>query len=100
MSTPDFLLLLAVMALVSFVCRAAGFMAMRFIPMTPRFEAALRATPVSVMAGIVAIAAMRGGLVEWLAIALVIGLMKLTGRDIVSAFAGIGAVALMRAAGM
>ncbi len=39
----------------------AGFVAMRFVTITPRIEAALRATPLSVMAGIVAVAAMRGG---------------------------------------
>lgn len=100
MGTGDFALLLGAMAAAAYACRALGFLAMRFIPMTPRFEAALRATPISVMAGIVAIAAVRGGPPEWLAIGVVVAAMRLTGNDIVSAFAGIAAIALLRAAGM
>lgn len=97
--TDHFILLLLAMAAAAYGCRALGFFAMRYVPLTPRFEAALKATPISVMAGIVAISAVRGGPVEWVATALVLGLMKLTGSDLVAAFAGIIAIALMRAAG-
>lgn len=99
MATRDFIILLLAMAGAAYACRSLGFLAMRFVPMTPRFEAALKATPISVMAGIVSITALRGGPAEWGATALVIVLMKLTGRDILSAFAGIFAIALLRAAG-
>ena len=95
----QFAVLLLAMALAAYGCRSLGFLAMRYVPMTPRFEAALKATPVSVMAGIVAITAVRGGPAEWGATALVIVLMKLTGKDLIAAFCGIIAIALMRAAG-
>lgn len=95
----DFALLLVAMAAAAYACRATGFLMMRYVPMTPRFEAALKATPIAVMAGIVAIAALRGGPPEWIAAGLVIALMKFTGNDIVAAFAGVVAIALMRAAG-
>ncbi len=95
----EFVLLLLAMAMAAYGCRALGFLAMRYVPMTPRFEAALKATPLSVMAGIVAISALRGGPAEWAATALVIVLMKLTGNDLIAAFCGIIAIALMRAAG-
>lgn len=95
----DFAFLLLAMAGAAYACRALGFLAMRFVPMTPRFEAALKATPISVMAGITAITAARGGPAEWGATALVIALMKLTGNDLVAAFGGIAAIALLRWAG-
>ncbi len=99
MTGDTFAVLLLAMAVVAFGCRAAGFMAMRYVPMTSRLEAALRATPIAVMAGIVAISAMRGGIAEWSATAIVLVVMRLTGNDVVAAFAGVGALALMRAAG-
>ena len=99
MPSSDFLILLVAMAAAAYFCRAIGFLAMRYVPMTPRFEAALKATPISVMAGIVAIAAMRGGPPEWCATAAVLLVMKVSGNDIVAAFTGIGVIALMRAYG-
>ena len=96
----EFLLLLAAMAAAAFFCRAIGFLAMRFVPMTPRYEAALKATPISVMAGIVAIAAFRGGPPEWAATIVVLVLMKLTRQDVAAAFAGIIVLALMRTYGL
>lgn len=95
----DFSLLLFAMAIAAYACRALGFFAMRYVPMTGRVEAALKATPVSVMAGITALAAYNGGPPEWTAIGVVIGLMRLTGNDIIAAFGGIVAIALMRAVG-
>ena len=100
MTNVEFSILLMAMALASYGCRVAGFLAMRFVTITPRIEAALRATPLSVMAGIVAVAAMRGGPAEWIASASVVILMKLTGQDVLSALAGVAIVALMRWAGL
>ncbi|OYU48587.1 MAG: branched-chain amino acid ABC transporter [Rhizobiales bacterium PAR1] len=99
MSNADFLILLAAMAAATYFCRAIGFLAMRYVPMTPRFEAALKATPISVMTAIVAIAAMRGGPPEWCATAAVLFMMKVSGNDIIAAFTGVGVIALMRAYG-
>ena len=100
MTNVEFSILLIAMALASYGCRVAGFVAMRFVTITPRIEAALRATPLSVMAGIVAVAAMRGGPAEWIASASVLVLMKLTGQDVLSALAGVVVIALVRWAGL
>lgn len=99
MNNPDFLILLIAMAIAAYGCRVAGFFAMRFVPITPRLEAALRATPLAVMAGIVAVAALRGGPAEWVASAAVLLLARLTGHDVLSALAGVVVIALVRWAG-
>lgn len=100
MSTADFAVLLVAMGLASFSCRAAGFFAMRYVALTPRLEAALRATPIAVMTGIVMIALMRGGPAEWAGCLTAILAMRLSGRDILGAFAGVAVVAALRAAGV
>lgn len=99
MAWGEFSILLAGMALVAYACRALGFLAMRYVPMTGRVEAALKATPISVMCGICAIAAWNGGPPEWAGGAAVLGMMRALRNDILAAFAGILAVALVRAAG-
>ncbi len=99
MSGDSYFLMVLAMAGAAFFCRAIGFLAMRYVPITPRLEAALKATPVSVMAGIVAIAVVRGGPPEWLATAIVLVLVRVTGNEILAAFGGIIAIALMRAVG-
>ncbi|MBN8940245.1 MAG: AzlD domain-containing protein [Rhizobiales bacterium] len=95
---PAFLPLLLAMALASFACRASGFWLMRFIPVTPRLEAALKATPVAVMAGIVVPVAMRGQPGELVALGMVGLAMRLTGNDLVAALAGVATLAAWRAA--
>lgn len=95
---PAFLPLLLVMALASFACRAAGFWLMRFIPVTSRLEAALKATPVAVMAGIVVPTAMRGRPSELVALGVIGIVMRLTGNDLVAALAGVATVAAWRVA--
>jgi uncharacterized membrane protein len=95
--TPEFLPLLAAMAAASFACRAGGFWLMRFVPVTPRLEAALKATPLAVMVGIVAPVAARGHLPELAALAAVFVAMRLTGNDLLAALAGVTVVALLRA---
>jgi uncharacterized membrane protein len=59
-------------------------------------EAALRAIPLGVMIGIVMPTVLRGGLAEWLGLAVVFLVMKWTGKDVVAALAGALAVALCR----
>lgn len=92
--------MLAVMTAAALICRMAGYMAMRFQPDSPRLDAALKATPLAVMAGITAQALAAGGLVEALALAAVVGLSLWTRRDVSAAIAGVGLVALLRAVGL
>lgn len=93
---PEFWLFLAVVATVAYACRAGGFFLMRYVPRTARLDVALRATPLAVMIGITAPAALRGGIAEWVAMAVAITLARLTGRDITAALIGVAAVAVMR----
>ncbi len=95
---PDepFLVLLAAMAAAAFACRALGYFSMRFVPLTPRVQAALKATPVSVMSAIIAMAAVKGGPVEWTALVVTVLAMRLLHSDVLAAFIGIGIVAVGR----
>ncbi|KAF0230400.1 MAG: hypothetical protein FD175_1722 [Beijerinckiaceae bacterium] len=99
MNNGDFLILLAAMAVSSYFCRSFGFFAMRFVQITPRLEAALRATPLAVMSAIVAISVVRGGPPEWIASAAVVAIMHMTKSDIIAALGGVAVIALLRTAG-
>jgi uncharacterized membrane protein len=94
--TDSFPILLLVMAAAAFFCRAAGFTLMRFVPVSARVEAALRATPLAVMAAIAALALQAGGLAEALALAAVVGLTLLIGSDVAAALLGVVVVAGLR----
>jgi uncharacterized membrane protein len=93
---PEFWLFLAVLAAASLFCRFGGFWLMRYVMTTPRLEAALKATPLAVMAGIVTPAAMVGSWPEWLALAATAAAMRLTGSDLGAALVGVAAVAVFR----
>ncbi|MES2633884.1 MAG: AzlD domain-containing protein [Pseudomonadota bacterium] len=91
-----FYLAVAAMAVASFATRAAGFVLMGYIPITPRVEAALRAMPLGVMIGIVTPAVAAGKLPELIALAAVGVSMKLFRHDLVAAMAGAATVAICR----
>ena len=78
----------------------AGFTLMRFVPVSARVEAALRATPLAVMAAITALAVQSGGLAEGLALASVVGLTLLLRNDVAAALLGVVVVAGLRWAGL
>jgi uncharacterized membrane protein len=94
---PEFLLFAAILGVASLVCRLGGFWIMRFVDITPRLEAALRATPLAVMVGLVTPAALRGGIVELTALVITGLAMKATRSDLLSAVIGVAVVALGRA---
>jgi len=94
----DFLAMLPALTLAAFACRAGGFWLMRFVAVTPRVEAALRAAPLAVMVGVVGPAALHGGVPELLGLATVGAVMLWRGNDVVAMLAGVAAVALARAA--
>ncbi len=93
---PSFWILLLVMAAAALFCRWAGFVAMRFMPASPRIEAALRATPISVMAAIAAIAVAQGGITDALALTAAVGLTFLLGNDVAAALIAVALAAGMR----
>jgi uncharacterized membrane protein len=96
----NFPLLLLAMASAALICRMGGYVLMGLIPMTPRIEAALRATPLAVLAAITVLALEQGGLAEALALAAVAGLTLVLGNDVAAALLGVAVVALLRWAGM
>lgn len=91
-----FLLALAGMAAASFACRVAGFLLMGYVRITPRVEAAMRATPLAVMVGIATPAAASGRVPEMTALAVVALTVKVTGSDVTAALAGAATVAVCR----
>lgn len=94
--TDSFPVILLVMAAAAFLCRVAGFTLMRFVPVSARVEAALRATPLAVMAAITALALQAGGLAEALALAAAVALTRLVGSDVAAALMGVAVVAALR----
>jgi uncharacterized membrane protein len=98
---PDGDIALAVLALAvaSYACRAGGFLLMRFVPITPRIEAALRAVPLAVMVGIVTPSAASGHVPELTALVAVAIVMKRSGNELLAALAGLAVVAGGRWAG-
>lgn len=92
----ELLPLLLAVTLASFACRAGGFWLMRFVNVTPRVQAALKAAPLAVMVGIIVPAAVRGGTAEWLGLAIATIVMRLTRRDLVAALSGVATVAVCR----
>lgn len=96
----DFLIAVAALAVVSFVCRAGGFMLMRLVRITPRVESALKAVPLAVMIGIVMPAATAGRVPELAALVAVGFVMKFKGNDLLAALAGLVVVAAGRWLGL
>jgi uncharacterized membrane protein len=92
----ELLPLLLAVTLASFACRAGGFWLMRYVNVTPRVQAALKAAPLAVMVGIIVPAAVRGGTAEWLGLAITAIVMRLTRRDLVAALSGVATVAICR----
>jgi len=95
-----FIPLLLTMAAASFLCRTSGFWLMRFVPVTPRVQAALNATPLAVMVGIVAPAAARGNLPELAGLSAVFIVMRVKGDDVLAAIAGVAVLAGLRVVGL
>lgn len=93
---PDVAAAIAAMFLASYLCRLGGFFLMRYVRITPRVEAWLRAIPVALMGAVLAPVAVRGGPPEWAGLAVALGVMRLTGNDFLSAILAIFVVAALR----
>lgn len=96
----DFLIALAAMGLAAFACRAGGFLLMRYVPVTPRIEAALKAIPLAVMIGIATPVLARFHPPEIIALAVIAAVMRVTRNDLVAALTGVAVVALGRVLGL
>ncbi len=95
-STADTALLFLVLGLATYACRAAGYWLMGMVKATPRVEAALKAAPLAVMIGIVAPAALRGGIAEAAGLAATAAVMLWRRSDLEAGLAGMVVVAVLR----
>lgn len=93
----DVFLAIALLGVASYACRIGGFFLMRYVTVTPRVEAWLRAMPIALVGAIVGPVAVNGGLAEWVGLAGAVGLMRLTGNEFLSAIGAVALVALTRA---
>lgn len=100
MADLDFPVTVVALAVASFFCRAGGFMAMRYVRITPRLQAALKAVPLAVMIGIVMPAASAGRIPELAALVAVGFAMRWRGNELLAAVAGLAVVAGGRWAGL
>jgi uncharacterized membrane protein len=94
---PATFVIILVMALSAALCRLSGYGFMRFVPLTPRVEAGLKAIPLAVMIGIIAPPVLRGGLPEVVGLVATVVAARLRANDLITLLAGMGTVAALRA---
>jgi uncharacterized membrane protein len=90
---------IGVMALVTYLCRIAGYMAMRHVPRTPAVTRALNVLPGCIIIAAIAPIAWRGGPVAMLALVAAVGVMTFLRSELAALVAGLGLVAALRAFG-
>jgi uncharacterized membrane protein len=93
---PDVVTAIAVLGLVSYLCRAGGYFLMGYVRVTPRVEAWLNAIPMAIMGAILGPIAVNGGPPEWAGLAAAVGLKQITGSDFISILGAVAAVAALR----
>ncbi len=93
---PEALAAILLMGLASYACRAGGFFLMRYVTVTPRVEAWLKAIPVALIGAILGPIAANGGPPEWLGLATAVLVMKFIGNDFVSVIASVAVVSATR----
>lgn len=96
-STAEMVLLFLCLGLTTYACRAAGYWVMGWVKPTARVEAALRAAPLAVMIGIVAPAALRGGIAEMAGLIAAAAFMFWRRSDLTATLVGLAVVAILRA---
>jgi uncharacterized membrane protein len=95
---PDILIAIGLIGVVSLICRFGGFFLMRYVAITPRVEAWLRAMPVALVGAVVGPVAVKGGPPEWLGLAVAALLMRWLGNEFLGCAGGIATVAVARLA--
>jgi uncharacterized membrane protein len=93
----DVVLAIFVVGLVSYACRAGGFLLMRYVRPTPRVEAWLGSIPIAIVGAVLGPIAANGGPPEWAGLAVAALVMRATRSDFASIVAALAAVALSRA---
>lgn len=93
---PEALLAIALMAIVTYACRAGGYWMMGRVRMSPRIEAGLTYLPGAVLISLVAPAMAREGIPGVCAVAVTAVLMRWSNNLLVSMVGGIFTVWLVR----
>ncbi len=93
---PSALLAIALMALVTYACRAGGYWMMGRVTMSPRVETGLTCLPGAVLVSLVAPAMAEEGIAGVCAVAVTAIAMRRTDNLLVAMVAGIGTVWLAR----
>ncbi|MBZ9937726.1 AzlD domain-containing protein [Mesorhizobium sp. BR1-1-16] len=96
-TTSGLVIIIFAMTVAAYLTRVSGFFLMRFVAVTPRVETWLKALPLAIMGSILAPIAAHGGPAEYAGFAATIAVFLWRRNDILAAFAGMAAVALMRA---
>jgi uncharacterized membrane protein len=96
-TTAGFAMIVAIMAIAAYLMRIVGFFLMRFVALTPRVEAWLKALPLAIMGAILGPIAVHGGWPEYAGFAATIAVYFWRRNDILAALAGMAAVAAARA---
>ncbi|WEK49867.1 MAG: AzlD domain-containing protein [Candidatus Kaistia colombiensis] len=96
-TTSGFVIIVSAMAVAAYLTRIAGFFLMRFVVVTPRVEAWLKALPLAIMGSILGPIAAHGGPAEYAAFAATAAVYLWRRSDILAAFAGMAVVAASRA---
>lgn len=94
-----FYLAIAAIALATYLCRAAGYVVMSRVSVTPALERALQALPGSIVIAIVLPAAMRSGPAAIAGVLAGLVAMQVSRSEIVALLAGLIVVSTVRAAG-
>jgi uncharacterized membrane protein len=97
---PMVLLAILVMAAMNFLMRAAGFWVMAHVPLTRRKQRMLEALPGAIVAATVLPIVVRSGPAAGMAVAAAAGVMVVSGNGFLAVAVGVGAAALLRAAGI
>jgi len=95
---PDVLQAILLLGFASLACRLSGFFVMRYVAITPRVDAWLRAIPISLIGAILGPVAINGGPPEWLGLITAIGVMYYLENEFVGAIGACAVVALTRMA--
>ncbi|MGH8196353.1 MAG: AzlD family protein [Woeseiaceae bacterium] len=85
------------MAVVTYLSRVGGLWAMRYVPMTPRVEAGLKALSGSILVALVVPAAIDGGPEFVAAVLTAVLLTVLTRRPLVAMASGVAVAGVIRA---
>ena len=93
----DVLQTILLLGVASYACRFGGFFLMRFVTITPRVEAWLRAIPIALIGALLGPIAVNGGPPEWLGLIAAIGLMYVTSNEFAGAIGACAVVAAARA---